>query len=221
MSAWDSTKNTRPRQPDRLLAIGDIHGCRRQLQGLLAQVKPAAGDRLVFLGDYVDRGPDSAGVIADLIALGKTFPGSIFLRGNHEEMLLDVVAGNDPSTFLFNGGGRTIASYQALGGWPPPAEHLAFLGSLPTAYETECFIFVHAGLLPGIPLAEQRPDDLLWIRGEFLGSDYDWGKPVVFGHTPRERPLLEPGRIGLDTGCVYGGTLTCCDVLTRRCWQSG
>ena len=205
----------------RLLAFGDIHGCRTELLALLAQVSPGAGDQLVFLGDYVDRGPDSAGVIDDLLAVRARFPASVFLRGNHEQMLLDVLAGADPTTFLFNGGGRTIASYEARGGWPPPGEHRLFLENLPLLYRSAGFVFVHAGLRPGTPLAEQGADDLLWIRQEFLECPDDWGATVVYGHTPRDAPLFEPGRIGLDTGCVYGGRLTCCDVLTRRCWQSG
>lgn len=204
----------------RLLAVGDIHGCRDQLRDLLAQVVPCADDRLVFLGDYIDRGPDSAGVVDDLLRLRERFPDSVFLRGNHEQMLLDVLAGDDPAAFLFNGGGKTIASYQARGEWPPPAAHRDFFAGLPVLYETAGFIFAHAGLRPGLPVAAQSADDLLWIRGEFLDSDYAWGRPVVFGHTPREAPLLTASRIGLDTGCVYGGRLTCCDVLTRRIWQS-
>jgi serine/threonine protein phosphatase 1 len=204
----------------RSLAIGDIHGCRAQLRDLLSQVSPTRNDRLVFLGDYVDRGPDSAGVIDDLLALRAHLPETVFLRGNHEEMLLDVLAGHDPATFLFNGGDRTIASYRARGEWPPPAEHRLFLEKLLPVYQDGEFIFVHAGLRPGLPLTAQQTKDLLWIRGEFLHSDYDWGKPVVFGHTPRREPLLEDNRIGLDTGCVYGGPLTCCELRTRFCWQS-
>lgn len=207
------------RSPQRLLAFGDIHGCLTALQELLTRVSPSEDDQLVFLGDYVDRGPDSAGVIGELLALRARWPRSVFLRGNHEQMLLDVLGGENPTTFLFNGGRNTIASYQARGGWPPSREHRLFLETLPMRYETDGFIFVHAGLRPGTPLAEQDPDDLLWIRQEFLDSSDDWGKSVVFGHTPRKEPLLASTRIGLDTGCVYGGHLTCCDVLTRRCWQ--
>ncbi len=210
-----------PAASPRLLAIGDIHGCRRPLQALLDQVKPTVDDTLVFLGDYIDRGPDSAGVITDLLELRARLPHCVFLRGNHEQMLLDLLAGADGTTFLLNGGGRTIASYEARGAWPPPDEHVGFIEQLPLWYETEAFIFTHAGLRPERSLAEQIADDLLWIRAEFLNSSHDWGKPVVFGHTPLPVPLLTATRIGLDTGCVYGGKLTCCDLLTRHCWQSG
>lgn len=205
----------------RLLAFGDIHGCRTQLSTLLEAVAPHEDDRLVFLGDYIDRGPDSAGVIDDLLALRARGPRCVFLRGNHEQMLLDTLAGGDPRLFLCNGGDRTIASYRERGTWPPPADHLAFFRQLAALYTTEHFIFVHAGLRPGLAVERQHPDDLLWIRDAFLDSDFDWGKPVVFGHTPRQEPLLKANRIGLDTGCVFGGRLTCCDVLSRQVWQVG
>lgn len=210
----------REQSPARLLAFGDIHGCRQPLAALLEQVVPTVDDQLVFLGDYIDRGPDSAGVIDDLLELRGSFPRTVFLRGNHEQMLIEVLAGGNPGTFLFNGGGKTIASYRARGVWPPPADHLAFFEQLPALYATGQWVFAHAGLRPALPLAEQSPDDLLWIRAEFLDSSYDWGKTVVFGHTPREEPLLTETRIGLDTGCVYGGRLTCCDVLTGKVWQA-
>lgn len=87
-------------------------------------------------------------------------------------------------------------------------------------YETERFIFVHAGLRPGRALTEQQEQDMLWIRDEFLDSDYDWGKTVVFGHTPLPEPLWQPNKIGVDTGAVFGRVLTCCDVECRRCWTS-
>lgn len=204
----------------RLLAIGDIHGCLTQLRSLVGQVAPTVHDQLIFLGDYVDRGPDSAGVVEELLALREQLPRTVFLRGNHEQMLLDVLAGGDPATFLLNGGEQTIASYRNRGGWPPPAAHRDFYHSLTYSFETEQFIFVHAGLRPGTPLALQNPADLLWIRQLFLRSDEDWGKTVVFGHTARETVLVSKTRIGLDTGCVYGGCLTCCEVLSGRCWQT-
>jgi serine/threonine protein phosphatase 1 len=204
----------------RLLAVGDIHGCREALRELLDRVAPTEHDQLVFLGDYIDRGPDSAGVVGDLLALRERLPGTVFLRGNHEQLLLEVLAGANPLNFLLNGGGPTIASYRKGGGWPPPFEHQAFFASLLPLFTNEEFIFVHAGLRPGIPLAEQGPDDLLWIREDFLHAEVDWGRIVVFGHTPFAKPLLTADRIGLDTGCVYGGRLTCCDVNTRQTWQA-
>ncbi len=206
--------------PNRLLAIGDIHGCLAQLQNLLALVGPTKTDQVVFLGDYIDRGPDSAGVIDELIAFREEFPGTVFLCGNHEQMLLDYLAGRNTARFLMNGGDTTLASYRDRNLWPLPDSHMHFLKALKDRHATQHFIFVHAGLRPGIPLAEQHPDDLLWIRWDFLDSDYDWGKTVVYGHTPRQEPLITRTRVALDTGCVYGRVLTCCDLLEGRIWQA-
>lgn len=203
----------------RWLAVGDIHGCLAQLTELMELVKPTAADRVVFLGDYVDRGPASAGVIDYLIEFASAFPETVFLRGNHEQMFLDYLDRQDPAMFLINGGQQTLDSYRDRGMWPLPSSHRRFLGSLEHYYESEHHIFVHAGLRPGIPLAEQANFDLLWIRHEFLESNFDWGKIVVYGHTPRQEPLLDDRRIGLDTGCVYGRRLTCCEVMTQRIWQ--
>lgn len=208
-----------PAFPQRLLAIGDIHGCRAELSRLLEKIAPTGEDRLVFLGDYIDRGPDSAGVIEQLVHLRRQWPRTIFLCGNHEQMLLDYLEGRDRALFLANGGYETMASYQEGPGWPPPDSHLQFLKALRDRYETDDFIFAHAGLRPGIALQDQARDDLLWIRREFLDSDYDWGKPVVFGHTPRKEPLISATRIGLDTGAVYGRRLTACDLFSGRIWQ--
>lgn len=210
----------KPNTPKRLLAIGDIHGCLAQLQNLLARVAPTRNDQVVFLGDYVDRGPDSAGVVDKLIDFRQQLPQTVFLRGNHEQMMLDFLAGRNTALFLMNGGDATIASYRARHLWPIPAAHADFLRKLKDRHETDRFIFVHAGLRPGVPLPEQQTDDLLWIRQDFLQSDYDWGKTVVYGHTPLEQPLLTETRAGLDTGCVYGRVLTCCDLLTGRIWQA-
>jgi serine/threonine protein phosphatase 1 len=204
----------------RLLAVGDIHGCLDQLKTLMTQVAPKLADRVVFLGDYVDRGPDSAGVIDYLIEFNRIFPSTCFLRGNHEQMFIDYLDGHDPTSFLVNGGLKTLNSYQSSGQWPIPSSHRTFIDALLDYYETEDYIFVHAGLRPGIPLAEQDSSDLLWIRRDFITSSYDWGKTVVYGHTPLEEPLLAETRLGLDTGCVYGRQLTCCDVRTRQIWQA-
>ncbi len=214
-----ATTLTDPRH--RLLAVGDIHGCSGLLDELLREVAPGEQDRLVFLGDYLDRGPDSRGVIERLLALQQRWPQTVFLRGNHEQMFVDYLDGRNTWLLLANGGQSTLASYGVDRGAEVPAPHQAFLRGLPSSYSCEGCIFVHAGLRPGIPLAEQDEQDLLWIRDEFLDSDYDWGKTIVFGHTPRVQPLLAARRIGVDTGAVYGRQLTCCDVLTRRCWQAG
>ena len=213
-------QSTNSRQQNRLLAIGDIHGCLDQLKVLMDKVLPTASDQVVFLGDYVDRGPAGAGVIDYLLEFGNTFPATVFLRGNHEQMFADYLEGHDPSAFLMNGGLKTLSSYQDNGQWPIPSSHHTFLKTLSNCYETEGFIFVHAGLRPGIPLSEQDNSDLIWIRREFISSNYDWGKTVVYGHTPLEEPFLAESRIGLDTGCVYGRQLTCCEVRTRKIWQA-
>ena len=209
-------------EPDgRLLAVGDIHGCRSLLDELLEEVAPEDRDQLVFLGDYVDRGPDSRGVIERLLELRDRWPQTVFLRGNHEQMFLDYLEDRQRLPFLINGGQTTLESYG--GGSMPaiPDRHRDFLNSLPTSYVRGDFIFVHAGLRPGTPLADQDEEDLLWIRGEFLDSDFDWGKTVVFGHTHLEKPFVAERRIGVDTGAVYGKVLTCCDVRSRRFWQVG
>jgi len=213
-------QNLATERSERLLAIGDIHGCLDQLKTLIALVKPTVDDQVVFLGDYVDRGPDSFGVIDYLIEFAKSLPATVFLRGNHEQMFTDYLAGHEPTTFLMNGGLKTLSSYQSNGEWPIPLPHRTFLEALHNVVETEAHIFVHAGLRPGVPLTEQDIIDLLWIRREFVTSDYDWGKTVVYGHTPLKAPLLTGARLGLDTGCVYGRQLTCCDVRTRQIWQA-
>ena len=209
-----------PSSEGRLLAVGDIHGCLHQLETLMGQIKPTASDQVVFLGDYVDRGPNSRGVIDYLIAFGKRFPKTVFLKGNHEEMFLDFIAGRNQLLYYTNGGESTLANYLDGSRLRIPQSHLDFLEVLRLYHETERHIFVHAGLRPGLPLKAQNPKDLLWIREEFLQSTYDWGKTVVFGHTPQSGILLQPKRIGLDTGAVYGRTLSGCEVREGICWTA-
>lgn len=211
----------------RLLAIGDIHGCNRKLQRLLAQIDldPDA-DRLVFIGDYIDRGPDIRGVIETIIALKETCPNVVCLRGNHEDMFINYfLEGRDEELFFANDGGTTLSSYgltlaDARSGRGFPEDHLRFLASLPLSYETEAYFFVHAGLRPGISLAGQSPEDFLWIRHEFIDSEYNFCKTVVFGHTPIYRPLFEKNKIGIDTGAVYGGHLTCIELPSLKIHQA-
>ncbi len=199
---------------DKLFAIGDIHGSFDQLQDLMQKIPiDFATDTLIFIGDYIDRGPGSVEVVDYLLDLKKRVPEIIFLKGNHEDMLEKYLDGTDRFTYLLNGGQNTLDSYLSqtdrTGGYPIPTEHLEFFRSLRLYYETEAYIFVHAGLRPKVPLASQESEDLLWIRDKFIYSKYYFGKPVVFGHTPLEKPLVERNKIGIDTGAVYGNALTC------------
>lgn len=198
----------------KIFAIGDIHGSFDQLQDLMQKIPiDFATDTLVFIGDYIDRGPGSVEVVDYLLDLKKRVPDVIFLKGNHEDMLEKYLDGTDRFTYLLNGGQNTLDCYLSrthrADNYPIPAEHLEFFRSLRLYYETEAYIFVHAGLRPKVPLASQESEDLLWIRDKFIYSKYDFGKPVVFGHTPLEKPLVEPNKIGIDTGAVYGNALTC------------
>jgi serine/threonine protein phosphatase 1 len=211
----------------RLLAIGDVHGCNGLLKQLLGRIAfdPSA-DTLVFVGDYLDRGPDVRGVIETLLALQEASPHVICLKGNHEAMFLNYyLEGRGEELFLFNSGMSTLDSYglsiaEARKGTGFPESHLRFLASLPVSYETDDYFFVHAGLRPGVPRSGQSPDDLLWIRHEFIESEEDFGRIVVFGHTPLPEPLIEKNKIGIDTGAVYGGRLTCIELPSLRFFQA-
>lgn len=204
----------------RLLAVGDIHGCLEQIQCLMSRVRPQDNDQVIFLGDYIDRGPESRGVVDYLLNFRKRYPATVFLKGNHEAMLLDYLQGKNALLYMANGGWETLKSYETEDGIKIPPEHLEFFENLQLFYERESFIFVHAGLRPGVALEDHDERDFLWIRGDFLDSDYEFGKTVVFGHTPLPSPLQEKDKIGLDTGAVYGRHLTCCDVRRRYFWDS-
>jgi len=201
-----------------LYAIGDIHGSLESLERLLDKINlDLTVDRLLFVGDYIDRGPRSKGVVDYIIRLkDQAPPGQIIcLKGNHEAMFLDFLAGGQGDMFLFNGGLATLEDYwgddwvgQDRESLTLPPDHAQFFQDLELYYEMPDYIFVHGGLKPGVPLDEQVEDDLLWIRGEFITSEEDFGRRVIFGHTPFKKPLLMPNKIGIDTGAVYGNFLT-------------
>jgi serine/threonine protein phosphatase 1 len=199
-----------------LYAIGDIHGSLASLERLMEKINPdLQRDRLVFVGDYIDRGPSSKGVVDYIIRLKNLAPAGrvICLKGNHEAMFLDFLQGQAKEFFLFNGGLATLEDYWG-DGWTDrddlalPPDHRQFYQDLLLYYEAPNYIFVHGGLKPGLALAEQQEEDLLWIRGEFITSQTDFGRRVIFGHTPFKQPLLMPNKIGIDTGAVYGNFLT-------------
>jgi serine/threonine protein phosphatase 1 len=211
-----------------LYAIGDIHGELGKLERLLDLLSPTSSDRLVFLGDYVDRGPESAGVVSRLIQLGREV-SCTFLLGNHESMFLDFLGwrgaayfGGD--AFLMNGGDRTLASYGFFGeraqkeGFDLPPAHADFYRGLKLVHQQGDYLFVHAGLGPrglqsGDPayaLRVSRPEDLLWNRST-ADLPHTLGLTVIYGHTPSRDFSVrrnEPFSIGIDTGAVYGGPLS-------------
>lgn len=202
---------------NKIFAIGDIHGCFEKLRVLMDKIPVNFhSDTLVFMGDYIDRGPDSFEVVEYLIKLKKRCKGIVFLKGNHEEMLLEYLSGINRLQYLLNGGQQTIESYNNRNCKPDshliPEEHLTFFNSLLLYFQTDDYIFVHAGLKDKVPLELQVPEDLLWIRNNFIRSDFNFGKQVVFGHTPFPEPLVESNKIGIDTGAVYGNNLTCVEL---------
>jgi serine/threonine protein phosphatase 1 len=198
----------------RFFAVGDIHGCYDKLRDVMHQIPiDWQNDKLVFIGDYIDRGPDSFKVVDYLINLKERYPGIVFLKGNHEDMLIDYLDGRDRLTYLYNGGQLTLDSYLRQSGgsaeFPIPPHHLQFYKALVLYYETDDYIFVHAGLKKNVPLEQQDTEDMLWIREKFIHSRNTFGKRIVFGHTPFEKPLVTADKIGIDTGAVYGNMLTC------------
>ena len=213
--------------PRRLYAVGDIHGCSRELSVLLDclrnEERLGVEDRVVFIGDYIDRGPDSRGVLQLLNEFREEFPGSIFLRGNHEDMLLDYLGfkGSQGLSYLANGGRGFLKSYGILASCRPvevvndlPNAHLAFLNSLERYALVGQYLFCHAGINPLLGLREQRDEDLFWIRDEFVMNIHRLDRTVVFGHTPYEDIFFNlPYKIGIDTGLVYKNLLSCIEVL--------
>ncbi|MCU0555187.1 MAG: serine/threonine protein phosphatase [Syntrophales bacterium] len=204
----------------RIFAIGDIHGCLDKLRKLLALIDADwAQDTVVFMGDYIDRGPASKEVVDAVLDLRRKHERVVCLMGNHERMFLN------EDLFLANGGRNTLRSYGIVPDDSDreakvPADHLEFFRSLLPFYETETHLFVHAGVRPGLPMEIQDPHDMIWIRHEFFLADHGLNKTVVFGHTPfTGKPYVGEKRIGIDTGAVYGGTLTCLELPAMKFHQ--
>lgn len=210
----------------RVYAVGDIHGCLDRLVALHELIaddiaaRPTGRTTLVHLGDYVDRGTDSAQVIDWLINRPPVPANEIVnLMGNHEHMMLAAVVGADkdaPEQWLMNGGADSLLSWGISRAVPPaewavriPRQHLLFLRDLAISRQIGPYLFVHAGIRPGVPLDQQSRHDMMWIREPFLSSRAYHGVVVVHGHTPKREPIVLPNRIAIDTGAVLGGALTC------------
>jgi serine/threonine protein phosphatase 1 len=207
-----------------IYAVGDVHGQFFKLEKLIGKLFIKEDDLLVFVGDYIDRGRHSFEVIDYLIKL-KEKHNCVFLKGNHEAMFMDYMSGIYEDVFLYNGGRSTIKSYRKhkfnIGHYNylerrMPREHISFFQKLKMYHETEDYIFVHAALWPqkDLNLEKQPPEVMLWERGHFINSKFDWGKRVIFGHTSFRKPLVMDNKIGIDTGACYeevdgGGYLTC------------
>lgn len=219
---------------ERVYAIGDVHGCLDRLRALHGAIaadiaaRPGAAVTLVHLGDYIDRGPDSAGVLGWLIdePAPEGVRAVVNLMGNHEAMMIATLTERSPRAarlWLVNGGEATLRSFGLTDTADPaawaerlPAGRLEFLQNLRLTYRAGGYVFVHAGLFPGVPIAEQVPEHLLWVREPFLSAAEPFEAVVVHGHTPSRAPVLLPNRIGIDTGAVMQGRLTCAILEGER-----
>ena len=205
---------------------GDIHGCLDQFNTLLNIIPINLNkDKLILLGDYIDRGPNSKGVIVKIIELQKEYGDNIIpLKGNHEDMCLhyykeyDNNVGHLGHSWCINGATETVESYPTN---DVSKEHREWMKTLRIKYEDEDFYYVHAGFHPFTPIEKQLDYSMMWIRWDFIYSEKDWGKQVVFGHTAQipSKPLIQYNKIGLDTACVYGYKLTCMRMEDNKIWQ--
>jgi serine/threonine protein phosphatase 1 len=211
--------------------IGDIHGCRADLAGLVDKLPLNSSDRIVFLGDYIDRGPDSRGVVSYLLELQKqSVCELVFLKGNHEDMLLSYLGlgGRHGEVFLYNGGRATVASYGLNSNTPTaqelllliPPEHLTFYKNLKSHFVMGRFLCVHAGINPLKSLENQAESEILWIRDKFIYNPHPLPYTIAFGHTPCNDVFYDlPYKIGLDTGLVFGNKLSCLETEEKVLYQ--
>jgi serine/threonine protein phosphatase 1 len=226
----------------RAYAVGDVHGCLHLLDDLLSRIEadieanPRPVTNIIFLGDVIDRGPQSAQVIERLRTYSPPRRATAhFIMGNHEEVMLRVLDGEMelfPNWLKF-GGAETLASYgvdaRALGRKPEdeiakalqeavPRSHRDFLNRFADSISFGGYVFVHAGIRPGVDLAEQRQTDLRWIRDPFLSDESDHGFVVVHGHTISSKVDVATNRIGIDTGAYSTGVLTAIGIEGNRRW---
>lgn len=219
----------------RVYAIGDIHGCLDKLVDLHFRIArdlaiaPARDSVLVHLGDYIDRGRDSAEVVRLLSGATLAAPVSrrVDLMGNHEAMMLAALDGVPEAAgqWVDNGGDHTLRSWGVADPYAirpaewrarVPADQLAWVRALALTHREGDYLFVHAGLRPGVSIRGQSRDDLLWIREPFLSDTAPREAVVVHGHTPVKSPEVRPNRINIDTGAVMGGRLTCLVLEENR-----
>lgn len=228
--------------------IGDIHGHWLELHHLMMdllapKILDPKKDRVVFLGDYVDGGPQTKEVIEALMGWQKKYPHWVVLYGNHEDLMLDALIYNQKRYgdyyLWWNQGGRaTFRSYVAEANATDyekalmkpidviPKEHIEWLKNLPLYFEDENYFYVHAGLRHGLKIenckkllkngttmrAKELSKDMIWIRDEFINSDFDWGKKIIFGHTAVPEPIVQKNKIGIDTMTRMGGRLTAVEL---------
>ena len=209
---------------DRVIAIGDIHGCSRALAALLSAIAPRPGDTIVTLGDYVDRGPDTPGVLEQLIQLRERCQ-LVPLLGNHDQMLLQVISGElDCALWSGCGGAATLESYGYCGDFSViPASHIEFLRRCVDHYETDTHFFVHANYDAGLPLDQQSENARRWRKlTEEIPLPHVSGRIAIVGHTPAENgEIFDVGHLRcIDTWCCGGRWLTALDVTSDQVWQA-
>src|SRR6056297_49681 len=193
---------------DQIVAIGDVHGCAKTLKTLWKRLEPYEDYVHLFVGDYIDRGPDSKEVIDFLLEV-KQDRETVFLRGNHELMLLHSLKTGSSRNWMMNGGQSTLDSYGKNASLSDiPDSHINFFKKTRLYYETEKYFFVHAGIPPSMTVEEAKEDKsthdyFYWGREHLNAFEPPWEKTVVFGHTPQPFPIQQSKMIGIDTGCVY------------------
>lgn len=214
----------------RFFIVGDIHACPQELETLLTALSLQREDQVVFLGDYIDRGPGAREVVDLLLGMrAEKVCAMTFLKGNHEDMFLDFLGyeGNYGEAFLMNGGVKTLKSYDCLPFMETteiservPEAHRTFFRTLELMSPAGEVLCVHAGVNALHSLEDQKPEDLLWIRQEFIDNPHAFPCTIVYGHTPQREVRFDlPYKVGIDTGLVYGGKLSCLEFTEKKLFQ--